>query len=180
MSGSVADESEEDAGERIALGRLEAEALYQENLRKSRRTSSEPSLTEFDHMPAPIRPALHKLAQWTVNGDVHQRFSVFCRSDKNAKLQPVTAMFATEVNVSSTKYFEHMVKTKWAPQWKAIALAVGMADDAVTAVKGPLDSLRLLTLRFLFLAEAGDCITADLKDRSFFISPEAGGVSLFQ
>ena len=121
-------------------------------------------------MPLPLRPALHKIAQWTVNKEVHTRFAVFCRSDKNAKTIPVTEMFATEVNVSSTKYFEQLVKTKSEKQWKARALA----DEAVKAVKGQLDSIRLIAVRFLFLAEAGDCITADLKDRSLFISPEAG------
>ena len=125
-------------------------------------------------MPLPLRPALHKIAQWTVNKEVHTRFAVFCRSDKNANTIPVTEMFATEVNVSSTRYFEQMVKTKSQKQWKARALAVGMADEAVKAVKGQLDSIRLIAVRFFFLAEAGDCITADLKDRSFFISPAAG------
>ena len=117
---------------------------------------------------------MHKIAQWTVNKEVHARFALFCRVDKNAKTIPVTEMFTTEVNIRSTKYFEQLAKTKSEKQWKARASAVSMTSEAVLAVKGQLGSIRLLAVRFLFLAEAGDCITADLKDRAFFISPEAG------
>ena len=52
-------------------------------------------------------------------------------------------------------------------------MAVGVHSEATLAVKNPIDSLRLLALRFLHLAEMGDCITADLKSMEFFIDPSA-------
>ena len=81
-------------------------------------------------------------------------------------------MFTSESHIGIARYFEQLVKAKGMAQWKARGLATGIPDDAITACKSPTDALRLLAVRFMFDAGAGDPITADLKSREYFISPD--------
>ena len=81
----------------------------------------------------------------------------------------VNKLFERLPHISIAQYSEPMCKTKNIEQWKARPLAVGTPPEAVREIKSPADGFRLVGLRFIYLSVAGDCISADLKDRVFFI-----------
>ena len=88
-------------------------------------------------------------------------------------LNPVSGLFDRNPHVGWTVYAENMAEVKNFKQWQARALAVGVPTEAIHALKGPVDTLRLVALRFLYLSVAGDVITADLRNRDHFIHAEA-------
>ena len=165
-AGSIAADDEE----RTMLARAEADALVQEAKRRERLDAGKNEIVpDFAHMPIPIRKAMASLVDWQLDVEVHTRFAEYCRCDKNDKMDKVAKLVAADKAVSFTRYAEQMIKLKGENQWKARGLKVGVPPEATLQVKSPSEALRLLAVRFLYEAEPGDNIGADLKSRSFFV-----------
>ena len=166
----AAESSAEQAEEAAALARAEGEAA-REAERSAPKASTVPPTPEgeYMHLPLPVRAPMGKLSSWTLNREVHLRFSAFCRCEKNAKLEACHALFNLEPYVSFTKYGDTLGRCKQLAKWKARALAAGIPNDTTLAIRTNNDAIRLLALRFFFESTPGDVITADLSGRDSYI-----------
>ena len=81
-------------------------------------------------------------------------------------------LLAAETLVAFTRYSEILATCKNLAQWKARGLAASIPRDAILNVRSSAEALRLLGLKFLFMASPGDTITADLRIRSFYVEAE--------
>ena len=122
-------------------------------------------------MPLPIRGTLANITGWNVNTAVHRRFAEFCRCSSNTRMATIEKLFDRESHVGWMQYAEILGKAKNLQQWKARVHAVGCPQEAMFAIQSTQDGLRLMAVRFLYLSQPGDIITADLKDRGAFIQP---------
>ena len=162
-----------DAEEHAALARAEGEAARIAGLAAGR--AADVGATpdgDFAHLPVPIRPALARISGWTLDREISNRFIHFCHCDKNVKIQAVSQLLSTDPHVAFTRYSEVLAKCKNLAQWKARGLAAGIPRDSILNVRSPGEALRLLGLKFLFNANPGDVITADLRNRSFYVEQE--------
>ena len=113
------------------------------------------------------------VTDWHTNLAVHERFAKFCKCDKNAKLELVTELIRREPHVGFARYSDALATCKILGQWKARALAAKLPSESVLAARTPPEVLRLLAVRFTFDASLGDVISADLRDRDYFLDQEA-------
>ena len=115
---------------------------------------------------------MSKLNDWCINADVHSRFSTWCKCERNSKLESLQTLLAAETTVDFGRYADALSRCKNFTQWKARALALQIPQEAVLASRTPTDALRLIGIRFMFDAKPGDIITADLRDRAYFMDAE--------
>ena len=160
-----------DEEEQAALARAEAEAAVNRQRARSRQDEVDPTPTEeYGHLPIPIRPALKRATDWTINIDIYIRFVAYCRCDKNAKLEAVTSTIEANTFLSLVRYCDTLQRCKSIAQWRARALGARIPSDAVLATRTKSVAIRMLVVRFLFESSPGDAITADLKDRDYSMS----------
>ena len=160
-----------DEEEQAGLARAETEAVVNRQRARSRRDEVDPTpAEEYGHLPIPIRPALKRVTDWTINIDIHTRFVAYCRCDKNGKLEAVTATIEANTFLGFVRYCDTLQRCKSITQWRAIALGARIPSDAVLVTRTKSEAIRMLVIRFLFESSLGDAITAGLKGRGYFMS----------
>lgn len=84
----------------------------------------------------------------------------------------VGRLSSTETTVDFMKYSNVLARCKNLSQWKARALCVKVPAEAVLTARSPTDALRMLAMKFIFDADHGDLMPADLASRDTFINGE--------
>ena len=169
----------------LDLARAEAEAAYQHARRRSAGTAAPPTRhtgppaenrpagsMAYDHMPIQLRHAMAQVSQWTLARESHMLFAVTCAATRNKKMEDVKEIFDTTAHVGFDRYWQTFGKCKDEKQWKARCQGVKIPFEAIEAAKGVGDLGRLLAIQFFNKSSPGDAITADLKDKDFFIGSD--------
>ena len=124
-------------------------------------------------MPLPLQEPLRRVTERVVNDTTHASFAAYCSVDKNRKMEIVEELIRKEGGVAWSRYWPDIQQCKNLGQWKARALAAKLSSESVFAARTPPEALRLLAVRFMFDAPLGDVISADLRDRDYFLDQEA-------
>ena len=163
---------EDEDAERQLLIRAEADAARQEANRLGRGDVPATPVAEYGHMPVQCRGPMAKMNDWFLNKEIHDRFALYMRCNRNRRMEAIEAAVARETLIGFPAYISEVGKAKNIEQWKSRALAVHIPSECVLACRSINDVGRLLAMTFMATSE-NPIVAADLKTMDYFVDEEA-------
>ena len=82
-------------------------------------------------------------------------------------------MFQADGHLGFTRCLAVLSKAKSLAQWRAKALGLRVPEDGVLAARSAMDLGRFIFIKWADSADEGTVVSADLKSKNTFRSPEA-------